>query len=101
MGEDKLIGFRVSSTNHVAIKFKGRKVIQVGGISSNHGSVEIDIGKADMIENIASIAKIGDFENRKAEELEDVELGLGVAKNSEKTLELFEMIEIIAFGKDC
>ncbi len=71
-----MVGFRVSSTNHVAINFEGGKVIKLGGIGSDHGSAEIDIGKADMIKNVASIAKVREFENRKAEEFEDIELGL-------------------------
>ncbi|KAF2319822.1 hypothetical protein GH714_019417 [Hevea brasiliensis] len=69
VGEDKMVGFRVSSTNHVAINFEGGKVIKLGGIGSDHGSAEIDIGKADMIKNVASIAK--DLRNLRLLDLRD------------------------------
>lgn len=92
----ELIRRRASSTDHVAVKSKGGSGIRLRCISSEHGSVQVDIGVVKMIEDEASISKVGEFEGAEAEELEDVELRIGVTKSDEEGLKLLEMIEVIA-----
>jgi hypothetical protein len=76
---DKMVGLRASSTNHVAVQGKGRLVIGPRSIGSNHGSIKIDIGRVEMIEDEASVRKVGKRKSAEADQLEGVELGLAMA----------------------
>lgn len=60
MGEDKFVGARRRTTNHVAVQKKGRSVIRMRSISSDHCSVEVDIGGVDVVEDEASVREIGE-----------------------------------------
>jgi hypothetical protein len=95
---DKMVGARVSSTKHVAVQEKGGVVI-AGRIGCNHGSIEIDIGRVEMVEYQASVRKVGERKSAETDELKGVELCLGVANGEEKGLDLLQMLQLIAFRK--
>ena len=52
-----------------------------------------------MVEDEASIREVGECEGAEAEELEGVEVGLGVAQGGEVRLELLEMVEVVALSQ--
>lgn len=48
-------------------------------IGGNHGSIEIDIGRVEMVEDKASVRKVGERKSAETDELKGIELGLGMA----------------------
>lgn len=70
-------------------------------VCGDNGSIEKDIRGVEMIEDEASVRKVGERESAEADQLKSVELGLAMAKGGEKGLELLEMVEVIAFCKYC
>ncbi|KAF3947529.1 hypothetical protein CMV_026351 [Castanea mollissima] len=54
-------------------------VVMVRGIGGNHGSIEIDIGRMEMVEDKASVRKVGERKCAETDELKGIELGLGMA----------------------
>lgn len=53
-----------------------------------------------MIEDGASIVEVAELENAETDELEGVELGLGMAEGDEEGLELLQMVEMTASFED-
>ena len=102
MGVDKLVGARARerATDHAAVQKKGRSVIRMRSISSDHRSVEVDVGGFEVVEDEASVGEIGEGESAEAEKLEGVEMSLAMAESDEKSLELLEMIEMNAPFKE-
>ena len=75
---DKMVGARVSQTKHLAVQEKSG-VVMVRRIGGNHGSIEIDIGRVEMVEDKASVRKVDERESAETDELKGIELGLGMA----------------------
>ena len=89
MGVDKLVGARASererATDHAAVQKKGISVIIMRRISSDHRSVEVDVGGFEVVEDEAGVGEIGEGESAEAEKLEGVEMSLAMAESDEES----------------
>jgi hypothetical protein len=66
----------VSSTKHETKQIKRRLMVLYRSISSNHSSVEVDVGEFEIVKNEASIVKVVELEKATANQFESVEIGL-------------------------
>lgn len=71
-----MVWFWVSFTKHETKQIKRRLMVLYRGISSNHSSVEVDVGEFEIVKNEASIVKVVELENATANQFESVEIGL-------------------------
>ncbi|KAJ6433816.1 hypothetical protein OIU84_017507 [Salix udensis] len=92
-----MVWFWASFTKHGTKQIKRRLMVLYRGISSNHSGVEVDVGEFETVKNEASIVKVVELEKATANQFEGVEIGLRVAEDCQKGLELFKVIEMIAF----
>lgn len=76
-------------------------MIRIQIVGCDHSCVEVYIGGFEVVENEASIAKVGERDGAKAHELGGVELGLAMAEGDEMCLKLLEVMEMAAFLKHC
>lgn len=70
-------------------------------IGCDHSCVKKHIGGLEVVENEASIGKVGEREGAKAHELGGVKLGVAMTEGDEMGLKLLEVMEMAAFLKHC
>ncbi|KAJ1431320.1 hypothetical protein SESBI_07172 [Sesbania bispinosa] len=101
VGVDEVVGARVcGGGEHVAEEGEGgRVVIGARSVSSDDGGEEVDVRGMEVVEDEASIGKVGKGEGAKANKLEGVEVGLGVTESDEVCLELLKVVEVIALAQ--
>lgn len=71
-------------------------MIGYASVGGDNCSVKIDIGRVKILEQVACIGDIVETKGAEANELEGVEVSVGMAERNEMGLELPEMIEAAA-----
>ncbi|PON83792.1 hypothetical protein TorRG33x02_203430, partial [Trema orientale] len=99
LGIDKMIGGRGSPTEHVAVQIKSRNGTALGGVGSDHGSKQVNIGRAETVEYGTSVGEVCQSQGSEADELEGIELSLRMADGDEEGLELLKMVEVTALAQ--
>lgn len=96
---DEVVGVWGTETEHVAVQGDGGGVaVRVGGICGDHCGVEVDVWGIEVIEDEAHVGEVGEGKSAETKELESVEVGLGVTQGDEVSLELLQMVQVIAFS---
>lgn len=95
VGVYELVGPRKPAADHVAVQGERfRRVVRASGVRGDHGGPEVDVRGAEVVEDAASVAEVGEVEGAEADELEDQELGAGMAEGDEEGLELLEVVDV-------
>lgn len=95
VGIYEVVGSRESAADHAAVqgeRFRG--VVRASGICGDHGGPEVDVRRAEVVEDAASVVEVGEIEGAEADELENQELSAGMAEGDEEGLELLEVVDV-------
>jgi len=68
----------------------------VGGVGGDDGGEEVGVGGRVVVEDEVCIGEVGESDGAETKELEGIEVGVGVAESGEVTLNLLQMLQIIA-----
>lgn len=71
----------------------------MGGVGGDHGGEEVGVERRNVVEDEARVGEVGESEGAEANELEGVEVSVGVAQSGEVCLELFEMVQVVALAQ--
>ena len=94
-----MIGRRGSPTEHEAEQIESGMGTAVGGVGSDDGREKVNVWGVKSVEDGTSVGEVGESERREAEELESIEMRLGMAGGGEKGLKLFELVDVSALAQ--
>lgn len=82
VGVDELVGSGCGGGREHVAEERESVVVVVGGggVGGDEGGEEVDVGGVDVVEDEASVGKVGESEGTEANKLEGVEVGLGVTQ---------------------